>query len=136
MPARPIVQRPLPASAPVISHIALELAREPGHPYGDRHHAYHLYLPLKAGGEIDAESLGRASAQCRVRRIRPGEPELRGRILHGPGGQWTFDYADRPASDNETGFRLEHERFVRGEYVSIRQDNGLHTFQVVSIRPL
>ena len=33
-----------------MSHITLELAREPGHPHGDRGHGYHLYLPLTADG--------------------------------------------------------------------------------------
>lgn len=137
MPARTIERRSPPASVahpPIISHIALELAREPGHPYGDRNLAYHLYLPLRAGGEIDDESWPESRGQCRVRRLRPGEPEVAGRILPGPGGYWIFEYADE--SDSESGFRLEHERFVRGEYVSIREGDGkLHTYQVVTIRP-
>lgn len=121
---------------PVISHIALELAREPGHPFGDRQHAYHLYLPLKNTGEIDVEGWRRSQSLCRVRRFRPNQPEVSGRILHGPGGRWIFDYPDASEADDETGFRLDRERFVHGEYVSIREDDGkLHTFQVVSIRP-
>jgi hypothetical protein len=122
---------------PVISHIVLELAREPGHPYGDRSHAYHLYLPLEHTGRIDAEAWRRSRPLCRVRRIRPDEPEVGGRILHGPGGHWIFDYPGTAAADDEAGFRLEDERFTAGEYVSIREDDDkLHTFQVISIRPL
>lgn len=121
---------------PVISHILLELAREPGHPYGDRSHVYHLYLPLMADGRIDAEAWRRARALCRVRRLRPHEREANGRILHGPGGLWIFDYPGETDFD-EAGFRLDKERFAVGEYVSIREDDDkLHTFQVVSIKSI
>ncbi len=118
-----------------ISHIALELAREKGHPLGDRGHGYHLYLPLTPTGHIDADAFRRGRAMCRVRRFRPGEAERRGKIVHGPGGRWVFDYDERTGHDDEVGFRLDEERFVPGEYVSIREDDGrLHTFQVVFVR--
>jgi len=119
-----------------ISHIRMELAREPGHPLGDRDHVYHLYLPLTADGHIDADAWRRNRALSRVRRQRPGEDEARGLIVHGPGGHWTFDYTAETDGDNESGFRLEDERFVPGEYVSIREDDGkMHTFQIVSVQP-
>ena len=71
-----------------------------------------------------------------MRRKRPNEEEARGRILHGPGGRWIFDYDDGSARDDEVGFRLNTERFVPGEYVSIREDDGkTHVFQVISVRP-
>ena len=120
----------------VISRIELELAREPGHPQGDRNHAYHLFLPLTAEGRIDAEAWRRHQPLCRVRRFRPNEEEARGSILHGPGGRWIFDYSDATDRDNEVGFKLGAERFVPGEYVSIREDDGkTHVFQVTSVRP-
>ncbi len=119
-----------------ISHIELELAREPGHPLGDRDHAYHLYLPLHADGSIDAKAWHQNQAACRVRRMRPNEPEARGRIVHGPGGRWIFDYTDQTDRDDEVGFRFETERFVPGEYLSIREDDGkTHVFQVIAVRP-
>lgn len=120
---------------PVISHILLELAREPGHPFGDRGHIYHLYLPLGTDGTIDAEAWRRSRALCRVRRLRPGDGECCGRILHGPGGHWIFDYPEDGQAD-ESGFRLERERFVVGDHVPIREDDDtVHRFQVVSIKP-
>lgn len=119
-----------------ISHIEMQLAREPGHPLGDRDHAYHLYLPLEEDGHIDAEAWHRHQALCRVRRIRPNEPEARGRIVHGSGGRWRFDYTDDSDRDDEVGFRLDAERFIPGEYVSVREDDGkTHVFQVISVRP-
>ncbi len=119
-----------------LSHIKLELAREPGHPNGDRDHGYHLYLPLTADGHVDGEAWHRVHGACRVRRFRPGEEERHGHILRGPGGQWTFDYDDRTDEDDEHGFKLRDEAFTAGEYVSIREDDGkMHTFQVILVRP-
>lgn len=119
-----------------LTHVVLELAREPGHPLGDRDHGYHLYLPLTAEGRIDATALREHRAACRVRRFRPGEAEAHGRVIHGPGGQYRFVYGDAEAVEDEVGFRLGSECFVPGEYVSVREDDGhMHTFQVVSCRP-
>jgi hypothetical protein len=118
-----------------ICHILLELGREPGgHPYGDSSHLYHLFLPLTGDGMIDPDSWRKSRSLCRVRRQRPGEPEARGLISHGPGGRWYFEYS--PGEPTECGFRLETERFTVGEYVSIKEDDDrLHTFQIVSIKP-
>lgn len=119
-----------------ISHILLELAREPGHPLGDRSHGYHLYLPLKEDGTIDVTAYEKHRPACRVRRFRPNEAETHGRVRHGPGGRWFFDYDLDRDSDDEAGFRLGTERFVPGEYVSVREDDGkLHTFQIILVRP-
>jgi hypothetical protein len=119
-----------------ISHIVLELARERKHPHGDPSHGYHLYLPLTPDGHIDAEAWRAHQPLCRVRKFTPSEGERRGRILHGPGGRWTFDYTDETSRDDEQGFRLKDERFVPGEYISIRENDGvMHTFQVISVRP-
>jgi hypothetical protein len=118
-----------------ISHVQLELAREPGHPFGDPGHIYHLYVPLTNEGHIDVDEFRKHHHICRVRRHRPGEPEAHGRIVHGPGGRWMFDYDDNTDRDNELAFRHQDERLVPGEYVSIREDDGrLHTFQVVAVR--
>lgn len=121
---------------PTVCHILLELGREPGtHPFGDPNHVYHLYLPLLPDGTIDAEGWRSSRALCRVRRQRPGEAEASGMIIHGPGGRWFFDYPGM--ATDESGFRLDKERFVVGEYVSIREDDDrFHTFQVVSVKPI
>lgn len=115
--------------------IELELAREPGHPEGDRNHSYRLFLPLTADGHIDAAGFRDMPDWGRVVRNRPGEDEARGRIQRGPGGRWLFDYSDASTQDDEVGFRLSEERFVPGEYVSIREDDGkTHVFRIVSVR--
>ncbi len=119
-----------------LSHITLELAREPGHPLGDRNHGYHLYLPLTVEGRIDATAWHQVRNACRVRRFRPGEEVRHGRILYGPHGRWAFDYDGSSDFDDEVGFRLGDEVFVPGEYISVREDDGkMHTFQIISVRP-
>ena len=121
---------------PRISHVTLELAREPEHPHGDRNHGYHLYLPLTEEGRIDLAAWDKVRGACRVRRFRPGEDDQHGRIRRGPGGRLSFDYDDRSDFDDEVGFRLTQESFVPGEYVSVREDDGrMHTFQVIAVRP-
>jgi hypothetical protein len=116
--------------------IELELAREPGHPEGDRNHTYRLYLPLTEEGQIDSSGYRDMLDWCRVVRNRPGEEPARGRILRGPGGRWVFDYSDASTRDDEVGFRLSEERFVPGEYVSIREDDDkTHAFRILSVQP-
>ena len=116
--------------------IELELAREPGHPEGDRNHTYRLYLPLTGEGHIDPSAYREMLDWCRVVRNRPGEEQARGRILRGPGGRWVFDYSDAGTRDDEVGFRLSEERFVPGEYVSIREDDDkTHAFRILSVQP-
>lgn len=114
--------------------IELELAREPGHPEGDRSHTYRLHLPLTPDAHIDAAGYREMPDWCRVLRSRPGEEPAHGRILRGPGGRWLFDYSDASSLDDEVGFKLSDEQFVPGEYVSIREDDGkIHPFRIVSV---
>jgi hypothetical protein len=116
--------------------IELELAREPGHPEGDQNHSYRFYFPLTPEGHIDPSAYRDMPDWCRVVRRRPGEEEARGRIVRGPDDSWVFDYVEETTTDDEVGFRLAEERFVVGEYVSIREDDGkMHVFRVTSVRP-
>ena len=61
-----------------------------------------------------------------------------GLLVHKPGGKggatWAFDYNQDSADDDEAGYRLGEHRFVPGEYVSIRgEDGALHTYVVVKV---
>ena len=119
-----------------LTQVIMELAREPGHPHGDRDHGYHLNLPLTEEGRIDEAEFEHLQNVCTVKRLRPGEEPRHGRLRRGHFGQWRFDYDDSQEFDDETGFRLGEERFVPGEYVSVREDDGvMHTFQIISVRP-
>ena len=117
--------------------IRLELAREPGHPVGDRAYGYDFLAPLDAGGRLDGELWNKNREACRVRRFRPGfdDDEL-GHLVRARGGKWFFNYEEGD-DDDEAGFRFEQERFVVGEYVSIREDDGeMHTFRVAAVDPV
>lgn len=124
-------------------HIRLELARERGHPgeqahpAGDRHHGYDILAPLTVDGHIDGDVATEHKDACRVRRFRSDENDKIGLLLRGPGGRWSFDYDDAVSSDDEAGFRFGDEKFVLGEYVSIREDDGeMHTFRVTQVETL
>jgi len=115
-------------------HIRLLLAREKGHPGGDEDHGYDIVAPLDAGGRIDAEVFKAYRDSCRVRRFRPDEEDSVGKLVHGPGGRWSFDYDETTTSDDEVGFRFGDETFAIGEYISIREDDGeMHTFVVAQV---
>ena len=54
-----------------------------------------------------------------------------------PAAPGICDYDADRSSDDETGHRLGAERFVSGEYVSIRDEHGhMHTYRVVSVEPV
>jgi hypothetical protein len=119
---------------PALSQVRLELAREKGHADGDGAHRYVMRLPLNAEGRIDPDVWRANRDACLVHRFRPGEEMAEGKLQHGPGGIWTIDYDDTTDVDDELGFRLGEETFVIGEYISIREDDGvMHTFRVVSV---
>lgn len=119
-----------------LTQIIMDLAREPGHPHGDARHGYLLHLPLGEDGRIDCARYEKLSSACTVKRFRPGEEPRHGRVCRDRKGGWLFDYDERQEFDDEEGFRLGEECFVPGEYVSVREDDGvMHTFQVISVRP-
>lgn len=113
--------------------IRLALAREPAHPEGDPTHRYLLFVPLDETGRIDVDGWRANRALCRVTRFRPNNEEVIGHIIHGPGGSWQFHYDIEGGDKDESGFRLGEEKFVPGEYVSIKSEDGMHTYQVVSV---
>lgn len=132
MPARS--HAALGASAPRASlyEIRLALARGPEHPSGDADIGYTVIAPLDREGRLDASQWRLNRDACRVVRFRPGHANEVGHLLHWPGGSWRFHYDIEGQRDDEAGFRFGDERFLVGEYVSIREPSGLQTFRVVS----
>ena len=117
--------------------IRLELAREPGHPGGSNATGYDLIAPLDPESRLSPEAWRDHKDLCRVHRFREGEDDMVGRLARKPGGAWYFDYDDSTQDDDETAHRLGEERFMIGEYVSVRDENGdMHTYRVVSVREL
>ena len=113
--------------------IRLELAREPAHPAGDSAFGYLLFAPLDEAGKIDAEMWRAHRELCRVTRFRPDRTEEIGHLVHGARGQWRFHYDIEGDEEDESGFRLGNEVFSPGQYVSIKSEDGMHTYRVVSV---
>jgi len=115
--------------------IRLELAREPGHPEGAGDIGYTLVAPLDREGRLDAETWRDHKAACRVLKFSAGSETEAGLLRRRPGGSWAFHYdlADG-AEDDDPGYRLGDHRFAPGEYITIADDDGDHTFRVVSVQ--
>jgi hypothetical protein len=121
-----------------LRRVRLELARDPDHPEGSRDRGYELIAPLDDKGRIDAKAWKEIRDRSRVRRFWAGEKDEIGHIVHKPGGAWAFHYDIRgDAGHDETGFRFESHAFVPGEYVSLKEKDGvLRTFRVTSVLEL
>ena len=122
----------------MLRNVSLRLARSREHPDGSAAHGYDLVAPLDDRGRLDVEGWRAARDHCRVHRIWADEPVRHGRLVHRAGGvdgaTWIIDYDDRSSEDDEAGYRLGAHRFVEGEYVSIRDEDGhLHTFAVTHV---
>ncbi len=122
--------------------IRLELARDAGHPEGDRRHGYEFVAPLDAMSRLDRESWAKSRERCTVHRFHGTEESMRGHLIHRAGGaggsQWIFHYdVQGDPEEDEVGFHFESHQFNQGDYVSVREmDEETHTFIVVSVRPL
>lgn len=112
-------------------HVRLLLAREKAHPGGARDEGYDLLVPLDPEGYLDPTEWKAHQASCRIRRFDEHGDKI-GRLRRKPGGQWYFDY-EEGEGDDEIGFRLDEERFVTGEYVSIGTRASMHTYQVARV---
>ncbi|HUI21085.1 MAG TPA: hypothetical protein VLZ74_08580 [Methylocella sp.] len=113
--------------------IRLELAREKGHPEGSALIGYRFVAPLDADSRIDPHLWHQYSDFCRVVRFRPNEADEIGHLVRKPGGTWAFRYTVGGGQADETGYHFSSDRFIIGDYVSIREDDGLHTFQIASV---
>jgi hypothetical protein len=113
----------------LLQRITLHLARTPEFPEGSATHGYEIVAPLDIDGHLDAEAWKLSRSHCHVRRFWAGAPDRLGHLVHRAGGAggatWVIDYDDISASaPEERGYHLESHRFVEGEYVSIRDDEG------------
>lgn len=115
--------------------IGLELAREPKHPRGDANSGYLITAPLDSKKHLDADLWKAHRDNCRVVRFRDGTKEV-GHLIHGPGGSWSFHYDISGKKADESGFNLQQEKFVIGEYISIREGDLIHAYRVTSVEHL
>jgi len=109
----------------------LELARCPEFPEGSATHGYELQMPLTPGGKIDREFWAKHHPRSGFRRFWAGEEET-GELRHGHEG-WKLAFAGGIGQD-EVIFRAEDHRFAVGEYVSIKERDGVtRTFHIAAI---
>jgi hypothetical protein len=123
----------------VLHHITLHRARSKDFPEGSARHGYEITAPLDEQGRLDQEEWARKRTHCRVRRFWPNEADRQGVLVHRPGGAggatWMIDYKQDRPGDEEAGYRLNQHRFVKGEYVTIQdEDEKPYTFEIVSVR--
>jgi hypothetical protein len=129
---KPILNTSLP---PQFRQIRIELAREPGHPKGDAAFAYLIVAPLDAEERIHPKLWRTHREACRIARLRPGQEDSRGHLVHLTSGGWAFHY-DTDERPDDVGFHFADERFVPGEYVSINEAGKMHTYRVATVSPL
>jgi len=123
------------AGLTTMKRVRLELARDPDHPDGSREHGYDFIAPIDAEGQLIPEDWKKARDQCRVKRFWAGEPDEVGHIVRKRGGSWAFHYdIHGDAEADESGYRFGDHMFKPGEYVSIREHDGvLRTFKVMAV---
>ncbi len=122
-------------NATSLKRVRLELARDHDHPEGSRSHGYDFIAPIDDSGHINADEWKRLRDRCRVKRFWASEQDMVGHIVRKPGGSWAFHYDIHGEPDaDESGYRFDQHAFKRGEYVSIREHDGvLRTFRVISV---
>ncbi len=124
----------------MLHRITLHLARSPGFPSGSARHGYEIIAPLDSDGILSVEEWRKHRASCLVRRFWAGDEDRKGNLIHRAGGSggatWLVDYDEDRSDDDEAGYRLDLHTFNVGEYVTIKDVHGQHTFRVVDLETL
>jgi len=116
-----------------LKRIRLELARDHDFPDGSRERGYEIIAPLDDSDHLIAEEWRKERDKCRVRRFWAGEVEM-GHLVHKRGGTWAIDYNPTTEEDDEPGFKFDKHKFTPGEYVSLKEHDGvMRTFHVASV---
>lgn len=110
--------------------VRLEVARCHEFPEGSALHGYELHLPIGPDGKIDRHAWQKYRYNSDFRRFW-GVDEDRGRVKH-DGRGWLLSFAGDEG--DEVIFRGDEHRFALGEYVSIKERDGVtRTFKVTSV---
>ena len=115
-----------------LTHLRLERAREPGLPDGDAASGIDLVAFLTAEGALDAAARAEREDGCRARLFEHEQTVRVGRLTR-EDGRWRLDFPGE--AEDMTGFRLQDERFVLGEYVSFEGRDGVHVYRVAQVGP-
>jgi hypothetical protein len=115
----------------MLRKVKLELARCHEFPEGSAEHGYELDVPLTATGKLDHDSWLKHRHVASFRRFW-GDDEKRGELRHDR-RSWYLSFAPASAED-EVIFRGDEHRFAVGEYLSIKEHDGItRTFRVASV---
>lgn len=120
----------------MLSRIRLELARDKDAPEGSSRRGYVFIAPLDGDDHLDPAAWQALRHRCVVTRFWDGETTELGYLSHHADGEWVFDYDPDDEDDDEPGFRFGAHPFRPGEYVSIREHDGvMRTFRVADVAP-
>jgi hypothetical protein len=116
----------------MMRNVRLELARCTEFPEGSSTHGNELRLPLARNGKLDRDELHKQRGESGFRRFW-GEADEHGDIKHGHRG-WLLSFAPGTEED-EVIFNGDEHCFIAGEYVSIKERDGMtRTFHVARVR--
>ncbi len=117
--------------------VRLALGREEDHPNGDPGRGYIMIIPLDAEGRLEGDLAALHRESCRVVKFAKDGENEHGILRRRGGGSWAIHYSTPNRGDeDEPGYRLSDHRFVTGEYVTMDEDDGPHTYRVVSVAEL
>jgi len=117
----------------MLRKVRLELARTKEFPEGNPACGYELVVPLDAKGVLDAEEWRHHKKACTVRRFWQHADDETGTLVHTRHRTWAFSYAPGE-SDDEPLFHLETHHLVQGEYVSVKEHDGVtRPFRIVQV---
>jgi hypothetical protein len=97
---------------------------------------YLLVAPLTQDGRIDALLWREYREFCGVICIYAEGPSDVGHLLRTARGTWAFRYDVTRKPAKVPTFHLGSDRFVIGDYASIRDDCGQSLFRVAAIEPM
>lgn len=119
----------------LLRRVRLELARDHDFPEGSSSRGYDFIAPLDDNGHLVASAWKALRERCRARRFWAEEGDEVGHLVHKPGGAWAFHYdIHGDVGQDETGYRFDAHKFQPGEYVSIKEQDGvLRTFLVKAV---
>jgi hypothetical protein len=121
--------------------IHLEAARSKEHTEGSEGDGYDFVAPFDAAGHLSVEGWHAERNRCFVHRLEHGRVEEKGLLVHKAGGEgggtWAFDYPDlQGADDEDRGYHFGTRSFVVGEYVSLKEHDGVtRTYRVKTVGP-
>lgn len=117
-----------------LKRVRLEAARSGEFPEGSQNHGFELVLPLGSGEHIDVDAFDADPLVCSAVRFWGSDEDRHGLLIRTADGGFAVSF-EVGEDDDEPIHHLGEHRFRAGEYVSVREADGVErTFRVVSVR--